>query len=112
MLAAARTVVGFGVLLQFAGFAKLLFIANYYGAGAVLDAYYLGLVIPAFLTSVSTGTLQTAFVPAYVSARARGEDATARTLANVTLTWIAVALAAVSALLIALGGVAVPLLSQ
>lgn len=112
MLAAARTVVVLGVLMQFAGFAKLLFIADYFGAGAVLDAYYLGLVIPTFLSAVTTGTLQAAFVPAYVSARARGEDATARTLANVTLTWLAVALAAMSALLISLRGVAVPLLAQ
>lgn len=111
MLTAARTVVVLGVLLQFAGFVKLLFIANYFGAGAVLDAYYLGLVIPTFLTAVSTGTLQTAFVPAYVSAKARGEDATARTLASVTLTWIALTLVAVSALLITLRDAAVPLLA-
>lgn len=112
MLTAARTVVVLGVLLQLAGFAKLLVIADYFGAGPILDAYYLGLVIPTFLTAVSTGTLQTAFVPAYVSAKARGEDATARTLANVTLTWVALALAAVATLLAAGHDVAVPLLSR
>lgn len=112
MLTAARTVVVLGVLLQFAGFAKLLFIADYFGAGAVLDAYYLGLVIPTFVTAVSTGALQTAFVPAYVSAKVRGENATALTLANVTLTWVAVTLVAVSALLIGLRTAAVPLLAQ
>src|SRR5579862_3358855 len=46
MLAAARTVVGFGLILQAAGFGKLLVIANYFGAGPLLDAYYLGLVVP------------------------------------------------------------------
>ena len=69
MLAAARTVVAFGILLQFAGFARLLFIADYFGAGAVLDAYYLGLVIPTFLTAVSACTIQTAFVPADIGAK-------------------------------------------
>jgi putative peptidoglycan lipid II flippase len=67
-------------------------------------------VIPTFITGVSTGILQTALVPAYVSARARGDDATA--LASGTLIWTAVALAAAAALLTALRGLALPLLSQ
>lgn len=112
MLAAARTVVAFGIILQVAGFGKLLVIADYFGAGPLLDAYYLGLVIPAFLSGVSAGILQTALVPAYVRARARGDDAAARTLASVTLSWTAVALGAVAALLTALRSVALPLLSH
>lgn len=112
MLTAARTVVVLAVLLQFAGFAKLLVIADYFGAGAVLDAYYLGLVIPTFLTAVSAGALQTALVPAYVSAKARGEDTRARALANLTLTWVACTLVAVSVLLIALHDLVVPLLAR
>jgi putative peptidoglycan lipid II flippase len=112
MIAAARTVVAFGVVLQIAGFVKLVVIADYFGACAVLDAYYLGLVIPTFLAGVSAGILQTGLVPAYVSARARGDDAIARTLGNVTLTWTAVALGAIAGLLTALRIVAVPLLSH
>jgi putative peptidoglycan lipid II flippase len=112
MLAAARTVVAFGVVLQFAGFAKLLIIADYFGAGPLLDAYYLGLVIPTFLTGVSAGILQTGFVPAYVYARARGDDATVRTLANVTLTLTVVTLSGIAALLIAVRDIVLPLLSQ
>ena len=95
ILSAARTVVVFGVILQVAGFVKLLVIADYFGAGPLLDAYYLGLVIPTFLAGVSAGILQTGFVPAYVGARARGTDATARTLGNATLTWTTLALGGV-----------------
>ena len=112
MIAAARTVVAFGVVLQFAGFAKLLVIADYFGAGALLDAYYLGLVIPTFVAAVSAGILQTGFVPAYVSARARADDAAAHTLGNFALTWAALALAGVAALLTLMRGAAVPLLAH
>src|SRR5882762_9566787 len=111
ILCAARTVVVFGVILQVAGFVKLLVIADYFGAGPLLDAYYLSLVIPTFLAGVSAGILQTGFVPAYVSARARGTDATARSLANATLTWTTLALATVAGLLTLLRAVALPLLS-
>jgi len=112
MLAAARTVVAFGIILQVAGFGKLLVIADYFGAGPLLDAYYLGLVIPTFLNGVSAGIFQSAFVPAYVKARARGDDATARALASVAFSWTAVAFGAVAALLTALRSVALPVLSQ
>jgi putative peptidoglycan lipid II flippase len=112
MLAAARTVAAFGILLQLAGFVKLLFIADYFGANALLDAYYLGLVMPTFLTAVSAATVQTAFVPAYVTARAHGEDASARALGNLMLTWVGVSLAVVCVLLIAMRGFALPLLAQ
>jgi len=111
MLAAARTVVAFGLILQAAGFCKLLLIADYFGAGPLLDAYYLGLVIPTLLTGVSAGILQTAFVPTYVGTKARGDEASARMLASAMLSWTAVILGAVAALLAALRGVALPLLS-
>src|SRR5580704_14343252 len=109
ILSAARTVVIFGLILQVAGFVKLLVIADYFGAGPLLDAYYLGLVIPTFLASVAAGILQTAFVPAYVGARTRGTDATAYTLANATLTWTTLVLATSAGLLTLLRAVALPM---
>lgn len=112
MISAARTVVSFGVLLQLTGFAKLLIIAKYFGAGALLDAYYLALVIPTFLLSVSSGLVQTAVVPAYVGARARGNTETARSLANASLTWIAIGLGGAAALLDAARGLAEPIVAS
>jgi len=112
ILSAARTVVIFGLILQVAGFVKLLVIADYFGAGPLLDAYYLGLVIPTFLASLAAGILQTAFVPAYVGARTGGTDATAYTLANATLTWTTLVLATSAGLLTLLRAVALPMLAQ
>jgi putative peptidoglycan lipid II flippase len=112
ILSAARTVVVFGVLLQVAGFAKMLVIANYFGAGPLLDAYYLGLIIPTFLASVSAGILQTGFVPVYVATRARGADSSAKLLGNAALTWTVLALSAAAALLALLRAVGVPMLSH
>jgi len=112
MVSAARTVVLFGIILQVTGFAKLLVIADFFGAGPLLDAYYLALVIPTFLTGVSSGILQTGFVPAYVASRARGADDAARTIANVTLTWTLLGLTAAAALLCLLRGTALPLLAH
>jgi putative peptidoglycan lipid II flippase len=112
LLPAARTVVVFGVILQLAGFAKVLVIAKYFGTGALLDAYYLGLVIPTFVVSVSTGILQTSLVPAYVSAKACAADESAHTLGNFALTWSLLCLATVAALLILTRGVALSLLAS
>ena len=98
MFAAARVVVTFGVILQFAGFGKLLIIADYFGAGATLDAYYLALVAPTFLASISAGILQSSFVPEYIRVRATGGPALAQHVRNYALTWTVVVLTMVSVL--------------
>ncbi|HEY0687130.1 MAG TPA: lipid II flippase MurJ [Steroidobacter sp.] len=98
MLNAARTVVVFGILMQLAGFAKMLIVAAHFGAGPDLDAYYLGLIIPAFLIGLSSGILQTTFIPAYVSAKARHDAMAAARWRNVALTWTALVMAAIAAI--------------
>ena len=101
MFSAARTVVAFGLLFQFAGLFKLLVVARYFGAGPILDAYYLGMVLPSFLIGLSTALLQTGFVPAYVEAQSRKDGATAQRLRSLALTWTALLLAVIAAVLIA-----------
>lgn len=101
MFSAARTVVAFGLLFQFAGLFKLLVVARYFGAGPILDAYYLGMVIPSFLIGLSTAFLQTGFVPAYVEARSRKDGETAERLRSLALTWTVLLLAVISAFLMA-----------
>jgi putative peptidoglycan lipid II flippase len=112
MLRAARTVVVFGIVLQGAGVAKLLVIASYFGTGPLLDAYYLGLVIPTFAAAVLTGILQTSFVPVYVHAKSRAEEEAAHKLANFALTWSALALAGVALLATLARGAALMLLTS
>lgn len=92
IFSAARTVVTFGLVFQVAGLGKLLVIARYYGAGPLLDAYYLGSVVPAFLIGLSTALLQTAFIPAYIEATARNDGPAAARIRNGSLTWTALLL--------------------
>lgn len=93
IFSAARTVVTLGLVFQIAGLGKLLVIARYFGAGPLLDAYYLGSVVPAFLIGLSTALLQTAFVPAYIDATARSDGSAAAGIRNSSLTWTALLLA-------------------
>lgn len=92
MFSAARTVVALGLIFQVAGLGKLLIIARYFGAGPVLDAYYLGLVIPTFLAGLAVALLQIGFVPAYIEAKSRNDEQAAARLRNNSLTHAAVLL--------------------
>jgi len=92
-------VISLGVIFQAAGFIKLLVVANYFGAGPVLDGYYLGLVIPTFLTGIAATLLQAGFVPRYIAANARKDGAAARLLRNACLSWTFAILTAIPALL-------------
>src|SRR6185437_13876937 len=85
VFSAARTVVSLGLLYQVSGLGRLLVIARYFGAGPLLDAYYLGQVVPAFLIGLSTALLQTVFVPAYIDAVARNEGSEASEIRNGSL---------------------------
>jgi len=93
MFSAARTVVALGLVFQVAGLGKLLVIARYFGAGPVLDAYYLGLVIPTFLAGLAASFLHIGFVPQYIDARARQDNLAADRIRNDALTYTALALA-------------------
>jgi putative peptidoglycan lipid II flippase len=97
MLKAARTVLVFGIVSQGAGFARLLIVAAYFGAGPLLDAYYLGLVIPTFLVGITSGILQSSFVPLYIDAKTCDDRDAVRRLRSVALTWTFGALALVAA---------------
>lgn len=99
IFSAARTVVSLGLLYQVAGLARLLVIARYFGAGPLLDAYYLGQVVPAFLIGLSTALLQTIFIPAYVEALARDDGTEATTIRNGSLTWTALLLGLAAAVI-------------
>ena len=76
MLAAARTVVAFGIILQVAGFRQTTGHRQLFWRRGLtaLDAYYLGLVIPTFLTGVSGGHPADWHCPAYVSTRGAGDE--------------------------------------
>ncbi|MEZ5552632.1 MAG: lipid II flippase MurJ [Pseudomonadales bacterium] len=55
------------LLIQSAGFVKLLLIAHLFGTSAVLDGYYLSLVVPTLVIGLLGGMLQTGFTPVYTA---------------------------------------------
>lgn len=66
MLTSSRQVISTGLLVQVFGFFKTVLIANYFGAGAALDGYYLALVLPSLIAGILAGMLQTGFIPVYI----------------------------------------------
>lgn len=66
MLTSSRQVISTGLIVQFFGFLKTILIANYFGAGADLDGYYLALVLPSLIVGILAGMLQTGFIPVYI----------------------------------------------
>lgn len=74
MLSSSSQVISFTLLVQVFGFLKTVLIANYFGAGADLDGYYLALVVPSLIVGILAGMLQTGFVPVYMERLADDED--------------------------------------
>jgi putative peptidoglycan lipid II flippase len=72
-------------LAQLAAFGKSALIAYYFGVGAMIDGYYLAQALPATLTGVFVGFLQTGFLPLYRAHISRGEKAQASALLARTL---------------------------
>lgn len=110
MFSAARTVVAFGLVFQVAGLGKLLIIAQYFGAGPVLDAYYLGLVIPTFLAGLAAALMQVGFVPTYIEARASKDDQAAERIRSDALIYTTALLGIAAAIIYAAEGPVVALL--
>lgn len=66
------------LVVKLAAAGKDLVVANYFGVSASLDAFLLAYLFPSFCVNVLAGSLQAAFVPAYVMTRtAEGETAAA-----------------------------------
>ncbi len=71
VLRAALAVGGFSVLAKLAMGAQDLALAWRFGTGGAMDALVMATAAPAFLWSVTTGALESAFIPAYVRVRER-----------------------------------------
>jgi putative peptidoglycan lipid II flippase len=79
--------VGAGILVsRFAGLARGLLFARYFGDGMAADAYNAALRIPNTVRNLlGDGTISASFVPVYAAAMARGDHEGARALANALL---------------------------
>lgn len=73
-------VLSLSALTQVAAFGKGVLIAYYFGIGVQLDGYYLGHAIPATITGILIGFLQTGFLTIYAGQLARSETHAAAAL--------------------------------
>lgn len=112
ILSAATTVARVVILVKAASLAKEMLIARKFGAGDVLDAFYIALLLPSFLGSVVEGCFDAAFIPIYIEVREREEGATAnRLFSNVAVFNLAI-LALVGLVLAALQRWLLPMLGS
>lgn len=91
----ARTVAGLTAVSRVVGMVRDMVLAAAFGTQAAMDAFTVAFAIPnLFRRLFSEGALSVAFIPVYTSALQRGEEAAAQRLANVVLTLLVMALAA------------------
>jgi putative peptidoglycan lipid II flippase len=77
LLQSTRTVTLLGILAQVAAFARTAIIAAALGASLDVDAYNLGLIAPAFISTVVGGWLQVGFLGRYAALVATGNESLA-----------------------------------
>lgn len=101
ILAATLTVGAATMLVRLASFAREMVIAREFGIGGRLDAFFLAFMIPAFVVTVISGSLNAALIPTYLKVKKeQGRDAAQALFSNVTVA--STALLVVAAALLAL----------
>jgi putative peptidoglycan lipid II flippase len=92
-------------VVQVLGLVRELFVASQVGLSGQLDALLIALVLPTTLAGLLTAGIQTALVPAYLSARRTTGLDDARRLAGMVLVWVALIGLAMSVILVIFAGV-------
>jgi putative peptidoglycan lipid II flippase len=80
ILSAATIVARLVILVKAASLAKEMLIARKFGAGDVLDAFYIALLLPGFIGAVIDTSFNAAFIPIYIEARENDQSSTANRL--------------------------------
>jgi putative peptidoglycan lipid II flippase len=112
ILSAATTVARLVILVKAASLAKEMLVARKFGAGDVLDAFYIALLLPGFISAVIDTSFNVAFIPIYIEARERQHGATAEHLfSNIAVFNIAV-MVLVAVVLAGLQGWLLPILGS
>lgn len=102
---AASTVGMISLVVKFASMGKEVATANYFGRGDALDAYLIALMVPFFITSLVSVSMNAALVPTYVEVkRWEGEEAAQKLLSG-AMVWTGTLLLTLSALLAVLAPV-------
>ena len=85
ILRAAVTVAGLASFVKVASLAKEMLIARRFGAGDALDAFYVAVLLPGFLSGVIASSFNAAFLPTYIELReTAGRVAAQRLVSNVS----------------------------
>jgi putative peptidoglycan lipid II flippase len=94
ILSAATTVARLVIVVKAASLVKEMLIARKFGAGDALDAFYIAVLLPGFISAVIDTSFNAAFIPIYIEARENNESTTANRLfaniATVNLAGLAV----------------------
>ena len=91
ILRAAITVAGLACLVKIVSLAKEVLVARRFGAGDALDAFYVAVLLPGFLTGVVASSFNAAFIPTYIEIRERdGSVAAQRLFSGVSALGLAV----------------------
>src|SRR5216684_3101795 len=77
---AAIIIAALASLVKVVSLAKEMLIARVFGAGDALDAFYVALLLPGFLSSIMVNSFGPAFVPTYIQVRETDGDLAAQRL--------------------------------
>lgn len=100
MLKSIVSVSALSLIVQLLGFAKLLVVASFYGAGFSLDVYYLALIVPTLLLGLVGGGLQSSFMPVFGEMRATDDLGGASRLQNQIFLILALVLVCIALLIV------------
>lgn len=96
---AAVTIGALASLVKVVSLAKEMLIARIFGAGDALDAFYVAILLPAFLISIIVNSFGSAFVPTYIRVRETEGDLAAQRLFSSVAAFNLAALLGLSLLL-------------
>jgi putative peptidoglycan lipid II flippase len=91
IMRAAVTIAGLVCLVKIVSLAKEMLVARRFGAGDALDAFYVAVLLPSFLSGVMASSFNAAFIPTYIEVRERdGRVAAQRLSSSVSVLGLAV----------------------
>jgi putative peptidoglycan lipid II flippase len=80
IFSAVLVIAALASLVKIVSLAKEMLIARIFGAGDVLDAFYVAILLPGFLGSIMANSFGSAFVPTYIQVRETEGDLAAQHL--------------------------------
>jgi putative peptidoglycan lipid II flippase len=83
---AALIIAALASLVKVVSLAKEMLIARIFGAGDALDAFYVAILLPSFLSNIIVNSFGSAFVPTYIQVRETEGDLAAQRLFSTVAT--------------------------